>query len=1288
MEYNSEQLNYFRICYIAFNLVPEGLRQVFKQEWDFLFKTAAGEWKDTPKNGSDFCNHESRKSRAKNARYLATIQNGNTAKWDCSCLFFAILFSDSIGTTLSAAIKKEVDDLRQVRNDLAHISEAKLTDTEFRGHVGRVLLAFNSLSLPIGEIETVKNQTSFPTAEVKKLMAQVVNLQSELKEVKFDLRVAQDTIQEKEEQVECLTQEIHSKVESFCNLTFKPSHQIIRRSNDVTRIMAKMQDLDNDSKGAVSTIYLSGNPGCGKTQLARQIGEEFFSRGSSETEGLRFVATLNAETLETLADSYLSQAKHLGITEYALVKLATAEVNPKERIQQLRCLIFPQLKQFSQWLIIADNIVNLSLVYEYLPQTASEEWGRGQVLITTQDSSAIPTNAPHTYHESLSQGMQPKDAVELLIQVSEMPNNEEAQTVAEALDYQPLSLAAGASYVQFVSRFSTYDWSNFLRTLADVEREVTEERLTLVNPAYPKKMTEVIQLAIDTTLKSDEVLRQLFLFLSLCDSEPVPIQAAVSFVKTRTSGETEEMIKAKILNSSLIIHLYSEDKAPRYFRVHSVVHEVLRKMPLMEITEKHECLSVTVKVFFSLIEPEQDRLLESGDVCVMLRRITTHCKALYEILTSTFPAEVVWVTELAPFISPDTVISWLCSTAAVFYNISNLTNAILFSTSACNFVQYISNTREGDLIKANVFDVHGLTLSMTCQYKSSILYHEKATKIYTESYNWRVAGSYNNLGNAYENLGQYNQAKEYHEKALMITKKTFGEEHANVASSFNNLGNDYHCLEQYNEAKEYHEKALVISKKIFGDHHANVASSYMNLGTDYRSLGQCKEAKEYHEKALIINKKIFGEEHANVATTYMNLGNDYQHLGQYNKAKEYHEKALVIDKKIFGEEHAIVASSYNKLGDDYQHFGQYSDAKEYHEKALILQKKIFGKDADVASSYNKLGTDHWNLGQYNEAKKYHEKALMVNKKIFGEEHADVASSYDNLGNDYQLLGQYNKAREYHEKAMVIIKKSFGEEHPNVASCYNNLGNCYHHLGKYNEAKEYHEKAMAIIKKSFGEEHPNVASSYNNLGNDYHHLGQYIEATEYHKKGLIIEKKIFGKEHPNVASSYNNLGNDYLHLGQYNEAAEYHQKGLTISKKIFGEVHPNVASSYNNLGNDYRHLGRYNEAKEYHERALIINKKIFGEEHTNVALSYDNLGNDYRHLGQYSEAKEYHEKAQIINKNIYSKEHANVVSSYNKVDWIDYQHHWTVQWRSRMQRENTGHHEKDFWRGKCLCHIKL
>ena len=80
----------------------------------------------------------------------------------------------------------------------------------------------------------------------------------------------------------------------------------------------------------------------------------------------------------------------------------------------------------------------------------------------------------------------------------------------------------------------------------------------------------------------------------------------------------------------------------------------------------------------------------------------------------------------------------------------------------------------------------------------------------------------------------------------------------------------YNCLEEYNQAKELFEKALMIYKKIFGENHANVARSYNNLASVYNSLGEYNQGKELHEKALRIRKKIFGEDHANVATSYGN----------------------------------------------------------------------------------------------------------------------------------------------------------------------------------------------------------------------------------------------------------------------------------------------------------------------------------------------------------------------------------------------------------------------------------
>ena len=90
----------------------------------------------------------------------------------------------------------------------------------------------------------------------------------------------------------------------------------------------------------------------------------------------------------------------------------------------------------------------------------------------------------------------------------------------------------------------------------------------------------------------------------------------------------------------------------------------------------------------------------------------------------------------------------------------------------------------------------------------------------------------------------------------MIQKSIFGEDHADVATSYSNLATVYSRLGEYNQAKELHEKALMIRKSIFGEDHADVATSYSNLATVYSRLGKYNQAKELHEKALMMLKRF------------------------------------------------------------------------------------------------------------------------------------------------------------------------------------------------------------------------------------------------------------------------------------------------------------------------------------------------------------------------------------------------------------------------------------------------
>ena len=47
----------------------------------------------------------------------------------------------------------------------------------------------------------------------------------------------------------------------------------------------------------------------------------------------------------------------------------------------------------------------------------------------------------------------------------------------------------------------------------------------------------------------------------------------------------------------------------------------------------------------------------------------------------------------------------------------------------------------------------------------------------------------------------------------MIRKKIFDEDHVDVATSYNNLATVCNSLGEYSQAKELHEKALMIRKR-------------------------------------------------------------------------------------------------------------------------------------------------------------------------------------------------------------------------------------------------------------------------------------------------------------------------------------------------------------------------------------------------------------------------------------------------------------------------------------------
>ena len=828
-EYTNEELNYFRICKVTTDILAEGLRVIFKQEWDNRYKSPLfGEWKDDPQNGMDFHNKESPPSKKRNSRLLATMINGDRREWDCTMLFYAILFSDCVGKGICASVRTNVDDLRKFRNEeFAHITQGNLSDKDFHIAISKVHIAFQALGLPTAQIQDIKNQKAFPTEELRKIQKQVDDLKREL--------------QETENKKTVLEHQLQKEAPSFCILPPKPSHEVGGRDRQVAKITQQLRELKEANDNRLSYLYISGNPGSGKSQLAGLVAQNFFDEVKKIQDATSFVMTLNAGNLDSLLESYTSFARQLKCPEHLVMEVLTSkDWKVEEKITQLKMIVAGKINLYTSWLIVVDNVTSVSSIFNFLPKSGHNAWKKGQLLITTQDTQSIPSTNSFSCHISVSKGMEPKDAIFLLSKLSGIAYSELEENVAEKLDYQPLALASAAIFVKEIRQakfLKNFGWSEFLKKLDEGKRSTTEDNLANTNPIYPSTMTKAITLAVESQIMSDRVVKQLFNFLCLCAPQPLNLSLAINYIR-KVDATDNELICLRIRRCSLLI--FEEDEAGCRIRVHQVVHNAIKTLinahgesPKPEVVNR---AVATLNQFIIEISPE-NRTLDSMHIVPHLKALADH-------------------------------VFWKGRVSQVYYE---------------------------SILKT--FENFGLTCQAHCEFNVAkrflnLLAGVQLTELGADHI--YVATTYDNLGRIHGKLCDFEQAKEYHHIALAIRLEKLGAQHVDVATTYNELGLIHQDLGDFEQAKEYHQRALGIYLEKLGAEHVYVATAYGNLGGIHRKLGDFEQAKEYHQLALAIRLEKLGAQHVDVATTYNELGLIHQDLGDFEQAKWYFERASTI----------------------------------------------------------------------------------------------------------------------------------------------------------------------------------------------------------------------------------------------------------------------------------------------------------------------------------------------------------------------------------------------------------
>lgn len=348
------------------------------------------------------------------------------------------------------------------------------------------------------------------------------------------------------------------------------------------------------------------------------------------------------------------------------------------------------------------------------------------------------------------------------------------------------------------------------------------------------------------------------------------------------------------------------------------------------------------------------------------------------------------------------------------------------------------------------------------------------------------------------------EALDSYQQALAISRET--GDRVKEGSILNSIGEAYRDLGKYEQALESFQQALTIFREI--SDRAGVGDTLYNIGSIYSEKRQYDQAFEYYQQALPIFRELGDQPREEVTLRGIKILVAIQvsrqlPFGEFQAALEFLQKALRISQDLGDRE--LEGLTLTGIGVFYQNIGQYAQALESLQQALAIRREISDRLGEGVT-LNNMAQVYVSIGQYERALEYYQQALAIHKAT-GDGLEDTEQKLlNNIGGAYQNLGQYEQALEYFQQALAIYKQRglVGNENTR-AIVLNNIGVAYLGLGRYEQSLESFQEALTNQRARH--HRPGEAITLANIGEAYRYLEQYEQSLESYQQALTISEDV-------------------------------------------------------------------------------------------------------------------------------------------------------------------------------------